>query len=310
MLEHIMPEVFAVDIGGTQIKAARVDEQGRVLDSRKIGTPHSIEDFSAAAAVLTKELATGAAAAGFGCKGLVDTRTTVVRVLPGTLHYLEGRSLAELFGVAAIPAAAENDARVALLGERRWGAARGRDDVIFLTLGTGVGGGVLTGGRLLRGSTGAGSHIGHLTVDPQGVPCICGNRGCLETVFSAKAIEAAAFSARHRGVASVLLNGPDSPACEQVFAAATSGDAVAIEIVSRAVYVLGAALAGLVYVFDPEVIVLGGQMAAAGSILFDPIRAMIRERTYPMLQREIPVVRSELDGTGVVGAAALALDCL
>jgi glucokinase len=297
--------IFAVDIGGTQIKAARVNEEGRVLDSRKVATPQSLEAFRALARQLVTELGSGATSVGVGCKGIINPATTKVEVLPGTLHYLEGQLLGDLFACGDVPVAADNDARVALVGEQRWGAARGCDDVVMLTLGTGVGGGVISGGRVVRGTIGAAGHLGHYTIDPHGVPCICGNRGCLETVFSSKAIEAAAFSALHRGVATTLAG---SPACHDVFREAESGDPVATEIVSRALAALGGAVAGLCFIFDPQLIVIGGQIADAGDYLLNPLRRQVWERTKPLLQREIPLVRTGLaDPSGVLGAAALAM---
>jgi glucokinase len=304
-----MHTVFAVDIGGTQIKAARVSDSGKVLAVRKVPTPPTFDEFREAASRLTHELADGARAAGIGCKGMIDESSTKVLALPGTLHYLEGHRLNEIFPLGHIPVKADNDARVTLRGEMRWGALQGYTDAILLTLGTGVGGGVVTSGAVLRGATGLAGHLGHYTIDPAGVLCICGNRGCLETVFSAKAIEAAAFSLVHRGVASSLLQKGPQPSCADVFQAAEAGDAPAAAILDLAIQALGAALAGLVYIFDPQIIVLGGQIADAGEFLFAPLREIIRERTYPMLRRELPVVRTWLDDpSGVLGAAALALE--
>lgn len=304
-----MNTVFAVDIGGTQIKAARVSETGKVLALRKVPTPASYGEFRDTARMLAAEFGDGAKAAGIGCKGRIDEASTQVQTLPGTLHYLEGHTLREVFGLDAIPVKADNDARVALRGEMRWGALQGYSDAILLTLGTGVGGGVVTGGRVLRGATGLAGHLGHYTLDASGSLCICGNRGCLETVFSAKAMEAAAYSVVHRGVASALLEKAPQPSCADVFQAAEAGDAAAAEIVDRAVRALGGALAGLVYIFDPQIIVLGGQIADAGEYLLAPLRQTVRERTYAMLRRELPVVRTWLDDpSGVLGAAALALE--
>ncbi|MDX1978803.1 MAG: ROK family protein [Bryobacteraceae bacterium] len=292
---------LGVDIGGTQIKAARVSCEGEILEARKIATPDSLEAFGGAVRGLIAGL--GGGPIGVGCKGIIDPATSRVDVLPGTLHYLEGQVLSELLGAKV---AADNDARVALAGEHRWGAARGYQHVLMLTLGTGVGGGVISHGRLLRGASGVAGHIGHLTIDPAGAPCICGNRGCLETVFSSRAIEAQAFSAVHRGVASRLGRGA---ACADVFALAAQGDLVAADIVFEATYKLAAAVAGLVMVFDPEVIVIGGQIAAAGEQLLDPLRQEIHARTRLMLRRDVPVIATRLsDPSGVLGAAALALD--
>lgn len=304
-----MHTLFAVDIGGTQVKAARVTEDGKVLGLRKMATPASLAEFRTVAAGLTAELGSGAVAAGIGCKGMIDEDTTRVVTLPGTLHYLEGHTLSEVFGLGAMTAKADNDARVALRGEMRWGALQGYSDAIMLTLGTGVGGGVVSGGRILRGASGLAGHLGHYTVDTDGTLCICGNRGCLETVFSAKAIEAAAYSVVHRGVASALLDKGLQPTCADVFRMAEAGDAAAAEIVNRGVQALGGALAGLAYIFDPQIIVLGGQIADAGEYLLGPLRTMVRQRTHAMLRRELPVVRTWLDDpSGVLGAAALALE--
>ena len=294
--------MLALDIGGTQIKAARVSVNGEIEASRKAATPASLDEFIPLVRGMLEELGPGDL--GVGCKGLIHPETTVVEVLPGTMHYLEGTRLADLVpeGTKVV---ADNDARVAMAGERVWGAARDCNDALMFTLGTGVGGAILSGGRILRGATGVAGHLGHMTVDADGEPCICGNRGCLETVFSAKAIEAAAYSISHRGVAS-RIQGPIT--CEQVFALAAEGDAAARGIIDRATRVLAGAIAGLVLAVDPEVVILGGQIVQAGPALLDPLTAEIRSRTRLMLRREIAVVRSALsDPSGVLGAAALVL---
>jgi glucokinase len=308
--------LLGIDIGGTQIKGATVDETGAVTQSLRVDTPASLDEFRQALPRLIRQLSASAAAVtavGIGCKGIINPENTRVEVLPGTLHYLEGQLLSEIVApalTAGVPIAADNDARVALAGEVAWGAARKCRNVVMLTLGTGVGGGVVADGRVLRGSTGAAGHIGHLTVDPFGVLCICGNRGCLETVFSARTIESEAFAAIHRGTESRLLaHGDKLPSCAEVFELARQGDAVASDIIRKATVVLGGAIAGLAFVFDPELIILGGQISEAGDVLLGPLRAEVRWRTQGLLRHEIPIVRSALvDPSGVLGAAALALE--
>src|SRR5260370_15922195 len=206
--------------------------------------------------------------------------------------------------------AGDNDGGGALGGEVAWGAARQHRNVVMLTLGTGVGGGVLADGRVLRGATGAAGHIGHLTVDPFGVLCICGNRGCLETVVFARTIQSEAFAAVHRGTESRLLAcGTKLPSCAEVFELARQGDAIASDIIRKATVVLGGAIAGLAFVFDPELVILGGQISEAGDVLLGPLRAEVAWRVQGLLRREIPIVRSALvDPSGVLGAAALALE--
>jgi glucokinase len=210
-----------------------------------------------------------------------------------------------------VPVRADNDARVALAGELLWGAAHGCRNAVLLTLGTGVGGAAVVEGNLLRGSFGAGAHLGHLTVDPDGAVCICGNRGCLETVFSARAIEAEAISAVLRGCASKLrLQYHDriqKLTCQAVFDLAAEGDELAVAIRDRAVKYLAGAIAGIIFAFDPELVLVGGQIADAGDSLFTPLREQVHGRTRPYLRREVPVIATAIgDVSGVVGAAALA----
>jgi glucokinase len=246
---------------------------------------------------------------GIGCKGIIEPKTTRVEVLPGTLHYLEGHLLFDLVAPtvpANVAVAADNDARVFLAGERAWGAARDHKNVLLLTLGTGVGGAILVDGRVLTGAAGVAGHLGHLTVVPDGEPCICGNRGCLETVFSARAIEAQAFALKHRGVASRLTEVDHLiPSCAEVFKLAEEGDEIARRVVSRATETLAGAIAGLLHLFDPEIVIIGGQIAEAGDALFVPLGRGVARRTRLLLRRDVPVVPSRLeDPSGVIGAAA------
>lgn len=301
-----MRTLLGLDIGGTQIKAARVDPEGRILARASIATPASLSEFREKVPVMVETVTDSSVeAAGIGCKGLIDPTTTVVQVSPGPVSYLEGLSLAEVSGIRH-PAIADNDARVALAGEVVWGAARGLRNALMFTLGTGVGGGILSDGRIVRGATGVAGHLGHVTIDPDGVPCICGNRGCLETMFSARAIEAAAYSATHRSVATVLR---PAPTCAEVFDAAASGDMVAAHIVSRATFLLASAIAGLALALDPEVIILGGNIASAGPEFWEPLRREIGDRVRVMLPRGVEIRRSLVED-GVTGAAALAAKML
>ncbi len=308
--------VLGIDIGGAQIKAGMVDETGAILASRTIQTPPDLDAFLPSlhdAIRWLLEATTLPAGVGVGCKGIINPDSTQVEILPGTLHYLEGLRLSDLVGLPMdVPVFADNDARVALAGEMVWGAARGRDDVLMLTLGMGVGGAVLAGGRLLRGRSGVAGHLGHMTIEPDGDLCACGNRGCLETVFSARAIEAQAWSAVHRGCVSTLTRlfreQPQLATCRTIFQAAREGDLLSIEIIERAIRKLGAAIAGLLHVFDPEVVILGGQIADAGSELLVPLQEEVWNRSQTFLGREVPLVEQEVaDKSGIVGAAGLVM---
>ena len=308
--------VLGIDIGGNQIRAGMVDSDGAILASRTIPTPGDLDTFlpslqeSIGWLVESTELPSGV---GVGCKGMIDPETTRIESLRGPLHFLQGLRIVDLVGLPLeVPVFADNDARVSLSGELVWGAARGRQNALMLTLGNGVGGAALVNGRILRGHSGMAGNMGHLTVNPHGSLCSCGNRGCLETVFSARAIEAEARAAVYRGCDSVLTRlfreQPQLASCRTVFQAASEGDTVAVSIVSGAIYQLGAALAGLLHIFDPEIVILGGHVADAGADLLVPLQEEVWNRSRGLLGRDVPIVEQEVaDKSGIIGAAGLVM---
>ena len=308
--------VLGIDIGGAQIKAGMVDERGAILASRTIQTPGDLDGFlpSLQGAIhWLLEATAHPAGVGVGCKGIINPDSTVVELLPGSLHYLEGLRLSDLVGLPAdVPVFADNAARVAMAGEMVWGAARGKSDALMLTLGMGVGGAAICNGQLLRGHTGSAGHLGHITVEPDGAPCACGNRGCLETVFSARALEGEAWAAVHRGCSSSLTRlfreQPQLATCRTIFQAAREGDELAGSIVRRAILKLAAGMAGLMHVFDPELVIVGGQVADAGADLLVPLQEEVWRRSRGLLGREVPLVEQQVaDKSGIVGAAGLAM---
>jgi glucokinase-like ROK family protein len=308
--------ILGVDIGAGQIRAGMVDDKGAILASRTIETPSDLDALLSSLHGGIRwllEAVSLPAAVGVGCKGIIDPDSTRVEVLPGPLHYLQGLRLSDIMGLPMdLPVFADNDARASLAGEMVWGAARGRSNALMLTLGNSVGGAALADGRLLRGHTGVGGHLGHITVEIDGERCACGNRGCLETVFSARAIESAAWAAVHRGCHSALTRlfrqQPQLLTCRTVFQAASEGDDLAMSIVNDAVRKLGAALAGLLHIFDPELVILGGRVADAGAALIGPLSTEVQLRTNGLLRRKVPIVEAQVgDKSGMIGAAALVL---
>jgi glucokinase len=245
---------------------------------------------------------------GIGCKGIIDAASTRVKSLPGDLHFLEGELLSDVIATGDVLVCAENDARTALIAEVLWGAARGRRNVVMLTLGTGVGGAALVDGAILRGASGAAGHLGHVTLDPGGGLCICGNYGCLETHFSLRAIESDYWAHMHRAAPVKLSTGSTGqrPDTEAIFRAAAEGDESARCVIDRALEYLGAALVSFLHTFDPEIVILGGNIAAAGPQLIAPIQDKIARRTRILLGREVPIVFQKTVGNGgVAGAAGL-----
>jgi len=308
--------VLGIDIGASQIKAGMVDDKGAILASRTIPTPPDLETFLPSlhdAVRWLLEATALPAGVGIGCKGIINPDSTQVETLPGALHYLQGLRLSDLVGLPLdVPVFADNDARVALAGEMVWGAAQLVDNVLMLILGMSVGGAAVVNGQILRGHSGVAGNLGHITVEPDGVPCACGGRGCLETVFSARAIEGEAWSAVHRGCPSTLTRlfreQPQLATCRTIFQAASEGDGLAEAIVSKAIRKLGAAIAGLLHVFDPELVIVGGQVADAGADLLVPLQEEVWARSRGLLGRDVPLVEQQVaDKSGIVGAAGLVM---
>ncbi len=244
---------------------------------------------------------------GIGCKGIIDSESSRIDRLPGDLNFLEGSVLRDLVG-SDLPVRADNDARTALVAEVLWGAARGKRNVVLLTLGTGVGGAAMVDGVILHGASGIAGHFGHMIIDLQGGLCICGNHGCLETRFSSRAIEADYFAHLHRAAAATLCVGREgqTPSTEAIFQAAAKGDESALRVLDRALESLIAAVVSLLHMFDPEVLIVGGNIATAGEPLLAPLRSAVARQTQCMLGREVPIVfQSAIGYGGVLGAAGL-----
>jgi glucokinase len=304
---------LGIDIGGTNIKAALVSEDGTLLaflSESWSGGPAG--DAVSAAAALRASLCEAhpdveVVACGVGSAGLVDSELGVVRASPNLPEWRDV-DLRRMFEEATgLRTRVENDANAAAYGEFTEGAARGARNAVVMTLGTGIGGGIIIGGRLYRGRSYAGE-VGHMTVDMDGAACPCGNSGCLERLASAGAIVRTATEILETGRDSALRVGPGLTA-EAVAEAASGGDPVAIEALASAGRALGAGLATLALVLDPDIIVLGGGVAAAGEPLLVPAREEFARRSYIGGAELTPVVPAALGNTaGVVGAALLARD--
>jgi glucokinase len=290
---------IGLDIGGTTVKAGRVNEAGEIVARAEKAAP---EELGALVSVC-RSLVDGVwddsvAGVGIGCRGIIDVEKVRVVVSNGRLRCLDGFSLAELAPSGA-RVAADNDARAAAAGEMVWGAAKGMRDAVMLTIGTGVGGAIIADGRMVRGSAWAAGHLGHLNLDPNGPMCVCGARGCVENYVSARAIEGEAWAAVHRGVNTILsTRGTD---CATVSACAGEGDECAAGIVNRMIERLGGFIGGLIFAFDPEIVIVGGSVSLAGDRLFVPLQKDVTARTEPFFRRKVPVVRPGVgDATGII----------
>jgi glucokinase len=305
---HSAAVAIGIDIGATAIKAALVETSGNLLANFHEDSPRTVSSLQDFVRSVRQRATVPVLGIGIGCKGVIDAATTRVNRLPGDLHFLEGCKLSELANVDDLPVCADNDARTALVGEVLWGAAKGRRNVLLLTLGTGVGGAALVDGVILRGASGAACHLGHVTMDLRGGLCICGNYGCLETSFSSRAIESGYFAHLHRA-SETRLSLDDAgrvPTTQAIFQAAADGDPSARRVLDLAFESLTAALVSFVNVFDPELIILGGNIAAAGPLLLAPLQEEVARRTSVLLDRKVPIVLQDNVGYGgVAGAAGL-----
>jgi glucokinase len=309
--------VIGIDTGGTKLLGGVVDD-----DLAVHARVHRLWDRSDRTGVLetmidaveeARAIAPDVEAVAFGIPALVDRERATSQWsnhLP-----LEGVPFRDLMSERlGLPVYVDNDANLALLSEHRRGAAQGADDALMLTLGTGIGGAVMIGGRLYRGATGSAGELGHVVVDMEGPPCQgnCPNRGCLEVMASGTAIgrEGAAAAERHPESA---LGQARAQAREVTGALVTElahdGDQVAQDVLALVGRRLGVGLASLANAFDPSVIVIGGGAIAADEMLLAPARAVLRIRALPPPRDNVRVVRAHFgEEAGMLGAALLALD--
>lgn len=315
-----MSEVFAgIDLGGTNLYAALATEDGGILAECKEPTrSHEGPDAVVARMIgLVGELAARAAvrpaALGIGVPGLVNLTTGTTLFLPNLPTQWRGVPVRERMEAAlGWPVHLLNDARAATLGEFAHGRGRGGNSMVFFTLGTGVGGGIVLDGKLRLGPLGAAGEIGHQTVQPDGPLCGCGNRGCLETLASGSAIAAEGVRLFLSGNAPrlhELCEGEVGRVDARTMAeAARAGDRSVAEAISRAAEWLGLGAANLVTALHPERIVLGGGVAELGDLLLDPVRTTIRQRVGMFSADDVAVEVSALgDRAGLIGALTLAV---
>jgi len=313
--------IIGVDLGGTKISAGAVSEDGaRTVGLRSVET----QAESGANAVVDRIVAlvegvildamheAGAQRSdfrgiGIGAPGPLDREQGLVIIAPnlGWRDFpLRDRVSARL----GLPATLDNDANCATVGEWWLGAARGARNVVGITIGTGIGGGLILNGELYHGSSDVAGEIGHTTIDVNGRHCKCGNYGCLEAYASGPAIATRAREALVReDTASILpsmVNGHlDKVTAELVYQAAKKGDALANEIVRDTARYLGAGIATLLNVLNPDVVVVAGGVTHAGEALFGPLRTEVRRRAFKPAVEAVRIVPAELPGTaGVVGA--------
>ncbi len=310
---------IGLDIGGTKVLGAVVDETGTILDEHRAPSatgswPALLDSIVAAVGELRARHA-GVDVVGIGAAGMVNLDGEVL-YSPNVPAFRSTPVRAEVEAAIGLPTAVDNDANVAAYAEVRFGAARGMTDAMVVTLGTGVGGGVVVNGKVLRGAHGFAAEVGHFQVDPNGPMCACGERGHWEPTASGTALgEMARDAATNGSLPSVLakaggviadIRGP------HVSAAARAGAADALALVDAYAMNVAVGLVGLANIFDPGVIAIAGGLVNDGDLFLGPIRrhflGHIEGATYRPLPEIVPATLGER--AGVIGAAILALDTL
>lgn len=302
----------ALDLGGTNLRAALVDRQGTIRNRVKHATPRTPDPNEIVKAI-------GAAVR----ESVADAGTEIVAVavaIPGTVHAIAGTvmnapNLPWLNGFGLSDALKtelghsvliENDANAAGVGEHWLGAGRGIDSMLMITLGTGVGGGVILDGDLWRGIDGTAGELGHVGVELNGHPCGCGSRGCVEQYASATALVRMAHELSNQYPESPAANREPLTALD-LYQFGGDGDALSLEVFRRAGTCLGMALASLVNALNPEMVVIGGGVAAGWDLFIDPLREQVDQRAFPEPARRVQIVRAVCgDDAGLLGAARLA----
>ncbi|MGC9317676.1 MAG: ROK family protein [Armatimonadota bacterium] len=318
--------VAGVDLGGTTFSVGLVTPEGDLLADQSYDTPRSEDEPLALAAVASAvgglmERATvtpdQVVGVGVGIPGPVDPEAGLIKQAPN-LHELDGtnavRAIAGELSFEA-PVYIGNDAFCATLAELRWGAGRDADNIVMFTLGTGVGGGIALDNRVRRGPRQIMGEVGHIIVEPGGRRCGCGNHGCLEAMVGRDGMVDQAVRLLEQGLPSVLDERGGARherlTPKMIAEAADEGDEVALQVMNTSGHYLGIALCNCIVTTDPDLIVLGGGIAAAGEVLFEPIRRTVRHRSMISGFDVSNIVPAQLGNeAGMFGAAALVLDAL
>lgn len=312
--------ILAIDIGGTKIIAAIISSEGQLMASEYCLT---LAD-EGPQAVINRIFSTIDRLLGLrnidlsqlhsisiACAGAIDFDRGIVTLspnLPGWQDIPLRDIVKEKYGVNTFLL---NDASAAVLSEHRFGAGRGVNNLIYVTVSTGIGSGIMINGQLYSGASGGAGEIGHTTIDVNGPRCSCGNIGCLEMLASGTAMAREAIRRIKAGERSSLIKITkgkiENITAEEVSLAAQGGDSLALEVILQAATYLGVGLVNLVNVFNPEMIIIGGGMSKMGDLLLNPARQVVKERAYPLLAQAVRIVLAELgDNAEVLGAAIFA----
>lgn len=304
---------LGVDLGGTNIKVGLVTAEGQVVQRHGLATQAERGARAVARRICQavrecmEEAGVGASSVrglGVGSPGTIDMENGVVLFSPNLPGWRDTPLRRLIQDDLRMPCLLDNDANVAALAEQWVGAGRGATSLVLLTLGTGIGGGIVLDGRIWHGANGVAGEIGHMSIDPDGPPCGCGNRGCLEAHASATAMVRRMREAIRSGVPTSLAGRADSFSAEDIHQAALAGDAAARQNIELTGRYLGLGVSNIMHIINPQVIAFSGGVTAAGEMLMAPLLDEVEKRTLEASRARVKVCFAELPhDAGIIGAA-------
>ena len=305
--------VVAVDLGGTKIYTALVDLKGNIIKEKIVSTEANKGDIAIVSNikktidyVLEDIDREKVGAIGIGSPGPLDVKRGLI-VAPPNLPFNNYNIVEELTTTYNLPTFLDNDANAATLAEYMFGVGKGTENMVYITVSTGIGGGAILNGKIYRGSTSNALEVGHTTIFKDGPRCGCGNKGCSERMSSGTAIMKRALEAVNSNVNTNLKNYENITA-KEVFVEAAEGDYVANDILDEALSYLGLVVSNVMNTLDPDMIVLGGGVINGGEVVIERVKEIVKHRSLSIIAENCKIEKSNLEGkSGVLGAAALAI---
>jgi glucokinase len=311
---------IGIDLGGATLRGALISNTGEILNETRSDTEPQTPDgllsqVAQAAQVLRDDNSPGGEVGGIGIgiPGLVNRKTNRIEVMPNLPALSQIDITTELARETGLPVTLDNDANAAAYGELQVGAARGRREVFFVKLGTGIGAGLIINGQIYRGAAGFAGEFGHMTIDPEGIECVCGNIGCLETIASGPNIvrrtRERLYRDRTSSLSRLAIPRDREFTAEDIARAGREGDEMAQVMMERTGMFLGIALAAVINLLNVEMVVMGGGVMDAGDLILKPTIKETRRRAFPPSFNSCEIVIAKLGATaGMIGAALLARD--
>jgi len=306
------PRLIGMHISGTRLRAALIDDAGIVLERHEVEiSPENMVEQAAKLATDLGSKSENVSALGFGIPGLVNRQTDVVMISPDLPSTVREGLHSDLTKATGLRVEIENDANAAAYGEFKVGAGRGSRDIFYMMIGNGIGGAIILDGKLWTGSSGFAGEVGHITIDTEGLECVCGNTGCLETVASAPSIVRRARERLHRDSTSSLsrLGLNKDFTADDVAHAANEGDDFALMMIERTGKYIGTGVASVINLLNIERIILGGGVMDAGQLILNPIVQEAKRRAFQPCFEATEIIAGKLGRDAItIGAAMLARD--